>query len=74
MSNGVSLCMRPLFRRSRPGVFAARRCKARRRKGVDGAPIVPREILRATERFTEEVAVVGIRPGVASVLVAETGC
>ena len=74
MSNGVSLCMRPLFRRSRPGVFAARRCKARRRKGVDGAPIVAREILRVAERVTEEVAIV-YRPGVTRVLAAaETVC
>jgi hypothetical protein len=57
--------MRPLFRRSRPGVLAARLCKARRPKGVEGAPSpVPREIRRLAERIADGVSIAANRPGV----------
>ena len=47
MSNVVSLCIRPLFLRSRAGVFAARRCIARNPYGVDGAAVA---LLRGVRR------------------------
>lgn len=51
--------MRPLFRRSRPGVFgvfAARRCIARTPKGVEGAPTpLLRGVNREAERFPDGV-------------------
>ena len=48
--------MRPFFRRSRPGVFAARRCIARTPKGVEGAPTpLLRGVNREAERFPDGV-------------------
>ena len=48
----VSRWTRPLRLRSRPGVFAARRCIACTRYGVDGAPA---PLFRGVRRFADGV-------------------
>lgn len=54
--------MRPLFLRSRPGVFAARRCIARTPYGVDGAPDAPlRGVNREAERGVAAPRRLGVR-------------
>lgn len=65
MSNVVSRWTRPLRRRSRPGVFAARCCRARRPYGVDGAiEGLARGVNREADLWADGVVVVTRRLGV----------
>lgn len=57
--------MRPLRRRSRPGVFAARCCRARSPYGVEGATeALARGVNLEADRWPDGVAVVTSRLGV----------